>query len=115
MGIEWNLTTGWPSQVIGNLKRSITQFANNNAYVKVGITNNSDRRWGEHLKVDSGWERMIVLYKTSSVKHARYLEKELVEYFWNRDENYNFTGGGGGQLGNFTNYYLYVLLQKSEE
>jgi hypothetical protein len=111
MSVAWNYTTGRPNIVFGDLKRSIAQLANNNSYFKIGITSNPNRRWGEHKKSDPGWDRMIVVYETTSLTYIRQLESLLIEAGWNREESWNFTGGGGGRFSQSGKYYLYILYE----
>jgi hypothetical protein len=97
-----------------NLKKSITKYARKNAYVRIGVTGKPERRWREHKKYEPAWDRMVVIYETSSVKNVRLIESELISYNWEHDNLWNFTGGGGGPLNEKPPYYLYILVQKSE-
>lgn len=72
--LEYNYYTGLPKDILHNLKRSISQFANNASYIKVGITSNPRTRWNRHKKNDPNWSKMIVVYRTTSLKYTRKIE-----------------------------------------
>jgi hypothetical protein len=112
MSVEWSFYTGRPSTVIGNLKRSVTQLANNNAFVKVGITVNPKRRWREHWQNDPTWNRLVVVYRSTSLNYVRELERELIAHSIERVESMNMVGGGGGPNSRGGRHYLYILVQK---
>lgn len=111
MSVEWRYYTGFPEQVISNLKRSVTQLANYNSYIKVGITVDPDRRWSEHLRSDPSWNRMLVVYKTTSLRFVRQLEIDLIAHSIDRDESWNLIGGGGGPISRSGEHYIYILVQ----
>ncbi len=73
--------------------------------VKVGITSKPKRRAAKYT-IESDYDDMIVLFKTSSEQTIRELEKFLVEKNWELVDNE--IGGGGGPLGNGP-YYLYIV------
>lgn len=115
MSIIYDYYTGWPSQIISDLKRSITQYLNNNCYVKIGITNDPERRWNEHKYYDPSWDKMVAVYESSSLNQVRYLESELIKYEWKREELWNSIGGGGGNFSENTTYFLYLLIQRKDK
>jgi len=103
--LEYNYYTGYPKDIICNLKRSITQYANNASCIKIGITNNPKIRWNRHKRNYPNWTKMVVVYETSSINFTRKIEAELIEWTWEREESENYIGGGGG---NFAEGYQYV-------
>ena len=52
---------------------------------------------------------MLVLYQSSSINCVSQLECELVEHNWEFCDN--MIGGGGGPVGRFGPYYLYVVVK----
>ena len=99
--------SGYPTDVIPMLKISISLFLRNYKHVKIGITNNPERRWKEHLRQDwESWDRMVVKYRTQSVNNANRIEKHFIEYepaLYNR-----WTGWSNMSESEY--YYVYILL-----
>ena len=72
--------SGFPNNVIPLLKISISLFLRNYKRVKIGITSDPERRWKEHLRQDAeSWDRMVVKYRTKSVKNANFIEKFFID------------------------------------
>lgn len=103
--VEYSMYTGWPNTVERFLRITIGIFRIRYRRVKIGITNNPDRRFYEHQCRD-GWERMIVKYETTSVKHANEIEK----YFINRCEWLENTSTAWSNMGAGDRFYVYILL-----
>lgn len=107
--------TGYFSYVESEVRHSLGQFkryaANNyKDRIKIGASNDPDRRWYDH-KRGRRWQEMRILWGTSSLKGIRQAEKVFIDYVW---DNYdvkclNEVSGGGG-LGKGDYWYLYVLL-----
>ncbi|GAB5565176.1 MAG: hypothetical protein Wins2KO_22390 [Winogradskyella sp.] len=108
MEIEYNFWTGSINEVKVSLIRSVGQFTRHYRNVKIGITNNPERRVSEYKRDSRRWNKMIVKYKTSSINFINQLEKILIEYHWNYIKNE--IAGGGGPNGK-PPYYLYILLK----
>lgn len=108
MDVEYDYWTGSINEVTESLIRSVGQYTRYYNKVKIGITNNPERRAREHQKSSLRWQKMVVKYKTSSVNFINRLEKILIDYHW--DYIKNEIGGGGGPDGKGP-YYLYVLLK----
>lgn len=99
--------SGFPSNVIPLLKISISLFKRNYKRVKIGITNNPERRWKEHLRQDTeSWDRMIVKYRTQSVNYANLIEK----YFIKNDPELCNRWPGKSNMSESDYYYVYILL-----
>lgn len=99
--------TGFPSNVIPLLKISISLFLRNYKRVKIGITNNPERRWNEHLRQDmESWDRMVIKYRTRSVNNANRIEKHFIE---NEPALYN-RWIGWSNMSESDYYYVYILL-----
>lgn len=97
------------NNVLASLNRSIIQYTIKNRKVKIGVTNNPERRMLEHKRSGVKWDYMIVKYETSSIYFVSKLENLLVKKHW--DYVVNEIGGGGGAVG-LGKQYLYVLIKK---
>jgi hypothetical protein len=108
--VEDNHITGHINDsTINQLNRSIGQYKRNYNYLKIGITGRlPHERLIEHLS-DKNWDKMVVLYKTSSEHNARDLERFLIAY--HSEDLFNKKGGGGGKLAVKGWNYLYILLK----
>ncbi len=110
MRLKYDYWEGTFRVINNSLKKSISQYTRHHGTVKIGITCNPERRVKEHLKMDLGWEIMVVKYKTSSIKFINKMEKSHIEYQWEFITNQ--VNGGGGPNGKNGPYYLYLLLKK---
>ena len=72
MHLTYKCISGQPSNVTASLSRSLSQFERYYSQVKIGITSNPERRANEHAQ--QGWQRMVVKYKTSSLRNANTVE-----------------------------------------
>ena len=72
--------SGFPKNVIPLLRISISLFLRNYNRVKIGITNDPERRWRDHLRQDAEtWDRMVIKYCTTSVNNANRIEKYFID------------------------------------
>ena len=101
--LEWDPWTGPPSKIEGSLHRRISGYTRNGQSFKTGITGNP---WGRKPGYDGIYDRMIVLYKTTSEKYARDFERRSID--WYGDASDAERRGGGGPLGG-PPFYLYVV------
>lgn len=112
---DWLYSTGHTSDVMTGLRQALAAYAQRNAFVKIGRTNDPKQRWNEHLaerrRENDKWDRMVVIYATSSMHFAALTEKELIRHaraakyraeIWN-----DSPGSDNGRPG--TNY-LYLLV-----
>jgi hypothetical protein len=68
--VEYWYIKGFPSNVLEALNRSIGQYKRNYRSIKIGITGRVPQsRFNEHQR-NKKWDRMVVIYKTSSIKFA---------------------------------------------
>lgn len=107
MDLEYDYWRGPINQVVESLIRSVGQYTRHYD-VKIGITNDPERRAREHSRSGIRWRRMVVKYETSSVNYINRMERIIIDYHW--DYIKNKVGGGGGPNGN-PPFYLYVLLK----
>lgn len=76
--VEYREITGWITEVLPLLKRSVTMFEKHYKSVYVGITGrNPQARFNEHCRKEN-WERMIVKYKTTSEAFVNQIENYFI-------------------------------------
>lgn len=82
MAVIYYYSTGHFTRIESELIRALGQYARHNDYVKVGITNEPERRWVEHQRERSqysdSWTKMVVIYETSSWANVTQAERKLV-------------------------------------
>ena len=104
---EYNYKQGWPKNIITRLKISASLYSRNYKYVKIGITCDPDRRFKEHKKSQTyKWERMVVVYCTTSVNNANSVEK----YFIGERSDFVNKWIGHSGMCESSYYYAYFLL-----
>lgn len=105
MQLTYNYISGQPSNVAASLSRSLSQFEHYYSQVKIGITANPERRANEHAQ--KGWQRMVVKYKTSSLRNANTIEK----YFINGRQELKNKWTGFSPLTGPGPYYAYIIMK----
>ena len=105
MQLTYNYISGQPTNVVANLCRSISAFERHYHAVKIGITGRPTQRAHEHQR--DGWVRMVVKYKTSSLRNANTVEK----YFINGREELKNKWTGFSHMTPSGPYYVYILLK----
>ena len=111
MQLRYELQGGWPSQLT-NINRRLGGFKKRSSAFKIGITNCPKKRIEQYENdYPKHFGEMIVLYKTSSLKNVRELEKQLIEENWDDERLFNLIGGGGGKAGEGP-YYLYIVRRR---
>ena len=99
--------SGFPKNVIPLLRISISLFLRNYNRVKIGITNDPERRWRDHLRQDAEtWDRMVIKYCTTSVNNANRIEK----YFIDTEPALHNFWTGWSHMAKAEYYYVYILL-----
>lgn len=106
--VEYNCYTGHPRQIVSDVLRSISAYTRSDRArsFKIGITNNPERRFADAYA--STYDKMIAVYRSSSINNVSKLEADLVEY--NGDLTDNIISGGGGNIGK-PPYFLYVVIK----
>ena len=109
MEVEYLYYEGQPNNVIPSLNRSIGQYHRYYEYVKIGITSSPERRFREHLDRERKycWERMVVKYRTRSVRNANAIEDEFIN---NDTRMCNIWTGKSNMSPDADYYYTYILL-----
>ena len=106
MELKYDYWTGHFEEVKGTLIRNISQYSINHNAIKIGITNNPERRIKEHQNSNLGWKKMIVKYQTNSVSYINTMEELLINYHWEYLSNIK-----NGGLNANPPYYLYLLIK----
>jgi hypothetical protein len=105
MVLHYDYWSGQLNEVETSLEKSVANYANKYQKVKIGITNNPQRRSVE-LDKTKKWKRMIVKYYTTSEKNVSEVVNMISAHHWDLVEN-EISGGG---LKGSAPYYLYVLV-----
>jgi hypothetical protein len=108
--VYFNITTGRPSEVAPTLRRRLSAYTREEIVCrfKIGITNNPRARFSNGYARD--YDKMIVLYRSSSLSSVSEVECDLIEH--NGDITRNQIAGGGGNYGD-PPYYLYVVIRST--
>lgn len=105
--LKYDYKIGWPKNIITRLNISAGLYRRNYKYVKIGITSYPERRFCEHKKsCRFKWNKMVVVYRTTSIKNANEVEKWFIE---NRRDLVN-EWGGYSNMCDSPYYYAYFLL-----
>lgn len=106
--VIYNYQTGRPNDVLSSVLRSISAYTrvDRATAFKIGITCNPENRFRQAY-ADS-YDKMLVVYQSSSVNNVRDLERLLVEH--NRELCDNIIEGGGGNYGE-PPHYMYVVVK----
>ena len=99
--------TGPPSRVESTLRKSIAAYVRGGIGYRIGFTNNPETRASQRPYNNGHYGEMIVLYRTTSDRFVRQLERALIDYFWETEGLEVEIGGGGGPKGE-PPHYLYI-------
>ena len=81
---ESYIITGSTANCLPRIKNRISNLSNHCKYFYIGLTNRTKARFQEHRNSDGIlWDRMVVLYKTSSLRKEGDFEEELILYYKN--------------------------------
>ena len=106
--VHFDFMTGRPSMVAGTLRRRVSAYTRKELVrrFKIGITNNPRVRFSN--KDYSGYDEMIVLYRSSSLASVSEVECDLIDH--NQKITKNRIAGGGGNYGD-PPFYLYIVIR----
>lgn len=103
-GLEYNRITGFPTNVLERLERSLSQYMSRYATVKVGITGNPQQRFAKYHA--EGWKRMVVKYETTSENFVNQMEDHFIK---SRPALAN-TWIGTSHMANASRFFLYFVM-----
>ena len=120
--IEWNTTTGWPSEVLDDILEGIREKHEPGFWKDLGkvIRGEMTVNWKAGQSVDPEdrasrpdyreYYYMEVVYETSSKDHADQMENGITAEYIDKDANDNERQGGAGRLpqGNRI-HYVYIV------
>jgi len=121
MEIEWNTTTGWPSEVLEDILEGIREkhypgFWRDLGKVirgeltiswKAGQTVDPDDRAS---KYGDEYDYMEVVYETTSSHHADQMETGITAEYIDEDDNDNERQGGAGRVAEDPDsHYVYIV------
>jgi hypothetical protein len=97
--------TGHIDGAYPRVRGRIRYYLNRSSCLKVGITNNYERRARQY---SSEYDYLSVLYETRSLNYIREVEIRLIDDYWEYLDN-SVRGGGGRRADTEqTPYYCYV-------
>jgi hypothetical protein len=106
MSVRYEMSTGWPSQVLESLRRAVAAYVRSANGFKIGRTSTPASRFSQAYS--AVYDEMVVIYETGSSDHADEVESELVEFF---TDSHNFVAGGGGPVGP-SPHFVYVVIER---
>lgn len=106
--VVYSCFTGRPPNIVSCVSRVISACTREDRVrrFKVGITNNPEIRF--QRAYSKLYDKMIVVYRSSSLSNVSDLECDLIEH--NRELADNMIGGGGGNYGD-PPYFMYVVIK----
>ena len=100
-----DVLTGFPSEVLDELKHLIVEYSQGASAEYIGIASGDDSASAMKSRVDDykkdlGINEMRLLYESSSHKHVKEIETELIQFsqLVNSQINRNQVAGGGGRV-----------------
>ena len=103
--VNWDrMVTGPFESVSTTLRRKLSQYRRHYKSFKIGITGDPNSRARGYPDL---YDRMNVLYKTSSRDYVKLMESKMVDEYRQYCDN-SIAGGGGPVAG--PPYYLYIVI-----
>ena len=103
-GRSKRIDTGHLKSALTTMRRRLSAYSSWNESFKIGITGDPESRARSYR---GQYDKMIVLYETSSRSKIKMMEATLVDEY--REYCDNSIGGGGGAVGG-PRYYLYIVV-----
>ena len=108
------IITGTATNCLPRIKNRISNLANHCKDFYIGLTNRPKSRFQEHRNSDSIlWDKMVVLYKTSSLRKEGDFEEDLILYYKNSQHSVKLKNIKNGRQGALSAppYYIYVIIK----
>ena len=108
------ILTGPTAPALNRIKNRVSNLVRHSRWFYIGLTNRPWERFCEHNRNDGiVWDRMVLLYTTTSLAKEGLFEQELIQYY--RESRFgrklkNIQSGAQGRLG-VPPHYIYVLLK----
>ena len=105
--MELNPISGWPSDVIAELKRRVRRIANGNETREfyIGRTNDLEVTSSRH-----GCDNIIPIYESTSVRHVKQLESELIRTLLDHPKCSNDAYNSRGAVSEGYINYVYIAV-----
>lgn len=108
--------TGWPKNIVEMICRNVEKVIKKpiigKRKFKIGMTANPEQRFEQYLKESANWQKMHILYKTTSSNNQKEVESKLIcalaEKYPKQIENKN--DGGAGKPTDSLPRYVYVVV-----
>ena len=111
---ESYIITGSTANCLPRIKNRMSNLSNHCKYFYIGLTNRPKARFQEHRNSDGIlWDRMVVLYKTSSLRKEGDFEEELILYYKNGPRASKLKNNKNGRQGALSAppYYIYTIFK----
>ena len=108
MELKHDYWQGQFEDILGTFIKSISQYSINHNGIKIGITNDPEKRLKEHITSNVGWKKMIIKYETTSINYINVMEELLINYHWEILSNIR---GNVGETHKTPPYYLYIVIK----
>lgn len=108
------ILTGSTAECLPRIKNRVSNLAQHCKYFYIGLTNRPYDRFREHNCRDGiVWDRMVVLYQTTSALKEGNFEEELILYYKESKFKKKLKNNKDGRQGPLCQppYYIYVLLK----
>lgn len=108
------ILTGPTAPALHRIKNRVSNLVRHCRWFYIGLTNRPWDRFCEHNRNDGiEWDRMVLLYTTSSLVKEGLFEQELIQYYRespHKKKLKNIQSGAQGRLG-VAPHYIYALLK----
>ena len=118
MNIKYeNIKSGWPKKEVGRICKRVEKLVRKQLVLKrefkIGMTTCPERRFREYLNELDDWQKMHVLYYTTSNSNQKQIERELILKLRKKypKKIANDNEGGAGRPANSSHNYVYVVVK----
>lgn len=107
--VEYVQITGTAAACLPIIKNRVSNLAAHCRHFYIGLTNRPEDRMREHRRDDGIlWDRMVVLYQTTSLKKEGDFEEDLILYYKSSKYSRKLTNDRNGRQGPTTAPPLYI-------
>ena len=108
MELKYDYWTGHFEDIKASLIKSISQHSINHKGIRIGITNDPERRHKEYQIGNQGWVKMIVKYETTSANYIHIMDEILSSYHWEYASNIK---GDVSESYKTPPFYVYLVIK----